>query len=83
MATQSVRVLVAPLNYPGVAPTAASPCPVFGLNTAIVQGISAYSNTANPSGLTQVNIAYWVLNQRFTGTLILPDVTATVITNAT
>lgn len=83
MATQSVKVLAAPANFPGVAPTTASPCPVFGLNTLIVQGIASYSNAANPAGLTQVNISYFVANQKFSGTLILSDVTATVINNAT
>lgn len=83
MATQLVHVLAAPSNYPGVAPTLASPSPVFGLSTGIIQGISAYSNAANPTGLTQVNISYFVSAQKFTGTLIIPEVTATVISSAT
>lgn len=76
---QSVNVLAAPSNYPGVVPTAASPCPVFGLPSGRIQGVSVYSNTANPTGQSAVNIDYFVLNQKFTGTLICSQTAAAII----
>lgn len=80
MATiQSVNVLAAPLNYPGNLPTAASPSPVFGLSNYHTQGVSAYSNAANPTGQSQVNIDYWVGNQHFTGTLICSQAVSAII----
>lgn len=80
MATlQSVNVLAAPSNYPGVVPTAASPSPVFGLPAARIQGVSVYSNSANPTGQSAVNMDYFILNQKFTGTLILTQTAAAII----
>lgn len=76
---QSVHVLVAPSNYPGVVPTAASPSPVFGLSSARTQGVSVYSNSANPTGQSQVNIDYFISNQKFTGTLICSETAAAII----
>lgn len=80
MATvQSVNVLAAPINYPGIVPTAASPSPVFGLSNAHIQGVSIYSNAANPTGQSQVNIDYFVSAQKFTGTLICSQTAAAII----
>lgn len=80
MATiQSVNVLAAPDNYPGVTPTTASPSPVFGLPSGTVQGVAVYSNTANPTGQSQVNISYFVGNQKFSGTLICSQTAAAII----
>jgi len=80
MATlQSVNVLSAPSNYPGVVPTAASPSPVFGLPSARIQGVGVYSNTANPTGQSQVNIDYFVGAQKFSGTLICSQTAAAII----
>lgn len=76
---QSVNVLSAPLNYPGVVPTTASPSPVFGLSSARTQGVAVYSNTANPTGNSQVNIDYFIGNQKFTGTLICSQTAAAII----
>lgn len=80
MATiQSVNVLSAPANYPGVQPTAASPSPIFGLPAGHVQGVGIYSNAANPTGQSQVNIDYFVSAQKFTGTLICTQTAAAII----
>jgi hypothetical protein len=80
MATiQSVNVLSAPSNYPGTAPTSASPSPVFGLAAATVQGVAVYSNTANPTGQSSVNIKWNVSAQVFTGTLICSQTAAAII----
>lgn len=76
---QAVNVLAAPANYPGIAPTTASPSPYFGLNSGIIQGVSVYSNAANPTGQAAVNIDYFVLNQRFTGTLIVSQTAAAIV----
>lgn len=80
MATiQQVHILAAPINFPGVLPTAASPCPIFGLPAARVQGVATYSNTANPAGNASVNMDYFVANQKFTGTLIVSETVAAII----
>lgn len=77
---QLVHVLAAPSNYPGVVPTAASPSPVFGLSSARTQGVAVYSNSANPTGQSQVNIDYFIQNQKFTGTLICTEAATAIIT---
>lgn len=76
---QSINVLSAPGNYPGNVPTAASPSPVFGLSSSRVQGVSVYSNSANPTGQSAINIDYFVGNQKFSGTLIASQTAAAVI----
>lgn len=76
---QSVNVLAAPDNYPGNVPTSASPSPVFGLSSARIQGVAVYSNSANPTGQSQVNISYYVSNQVYTGTLICSQTAAAII----
>jgi len=76
---QSVNVLAAPANYPGNTPTTASPSPVFGLPSGRIQGVATYSNSANPTGQSQVNIDYFVGNQKFTGTLICSQTAAAII----
>lgn len=76
---QTVHVLSAPINYPGVLPTTASPCPTFGLSSARTQGVAIYSNTANPAGNASVNIDYFVGNQKFTGTLIVSETALAIV----
>jgi hypothetical protein len=80
MATvQSVNCLAAPDNYPGNVPTSASPSPVFGLSNTTIQGVAVYSNSANPTGQSQVNITYYVSNQKYSGTLICSQTAAAII----
>jgi len=76
---QLLTVLAAPSNYPGVAPTAASPCPLFGATTANIQGVAVYSNAANPTGHAAVNYHWWIANTKFTGTLIVVETQANII----
>ncbi len=76
---QSVNVLACPSNYPGTVPTAASPSPVFGLPANRIQGLAVYSNSANPTGNSSVNIDYFVGNQKFSGTLICSQTAAAII----
>lgn len=83
MATvQLVNVLSAPINYPGIVPTPASPSPQFGLSNAHIQGAAIYSNAANPTGQSQVNIDYFVSAQKFTGTLILTQALSAIISGS-
>lgn len=76
---QSTNILSAPSNYPGTVPTAASPSPVFGLPSTIIQGVAVYSNSANPTGQSAINISYWVGNAKFSGTLIATQTAAAII----
>lgn len=68
--------------FPGTLPTAASPCPIFGLPARSIQGISAATAAqivTFPPALTSVNIEWFVKNQRFTGTILVSETTANVI----
>lgn len=70
------------LTFPGTLPTATTPCPIFGLSNRTIQGISAATAAqivAFPPALTQVNIDWFVKNQRFTGTILVSEATASVI----
>jgi len=69
-------------TFPGTLPTATSPCPIFGLSNRAIQGISAATAAqiaAFPPALTSVNIQWFNKNQRFTGTILVSEATASVI----
>ncbi len=70
-------------NFPGLCPTAASPCPEWIGSNKHVQGIipaTASDIAAFPAALTRIYIDYANANQRFTGTVLVDTATDTVVT---
>jgi len=69
-------------NFPGIAPTAASPCPIFGLSNKHIQGVSvptAAQVASFPPAQAVVYINYQNGNQRFTGTILTSETAAAII----
>lgn len=70
------------LTFPGIAPTATSPCPVFGLQNRNILGLSAATAAqvaAFPPAQSVVYMQWYHKNQRFTGTILTSEAPATII----
>lgn len=71
------------LNFPGVLPTAQSPCPFWSASNKHVMGMSAATAaqiTSFPGAGTTIYYDWSNGNQRFTGTAIVHEDLATVTT---
>jgi len=67
------------LGFPTVTPTVASPCPVVGLLSSQIQGVSALTNAAFPAATSQLSYTYFNKGQRITTGVYVKEAVSAII----